>query len=86
MHSPPARAPKSQLAVDQPSTGGHWNLSKKKKKIPHVQRQRGSHRKPQQDGRKGTITIKSSPIPAGWVNHKLENNNTKEVLPLLGRF
>lgn len=24
--SPPARAPKSQLAIEQPSTGGHWNL------------------------------------------------------------
>ena len=25
------RAPKSQLAVEQPSTGGHWNLLEKKK-------------------------------------------------------
>ena len=31
----------------------------------------------------GTITIKSNPIPTVWVTHKLENNNTKEVLPLL---
>ena len=30
--------------------------------------------------------IKSHPIPAGWVTHKLENNNTKAVLPLLWRF
>ena len=29
---------------------------------------------------------KSNPIPTGWVTHKLENNNTKEVLPLLWRF
>ena len=28
----------------------------------------------------------SNPIPTGWVTHKLENNNTKEVLPLLWRF
>ena len=27
--------------------------------------------------------IKSSPIPAGWVIRKPENNNAKEVLPLL---
>ena len=24
--SPPAKAPKSQLAVEQPQTGGRWNL------------------------------------------------------------
>ena len=27
MHSSPSRAPKSQLAVEQSSTGGHWNLN-----------------------------------------------------------
>ena len=43
-------------------------------------------KKPQQDGRRGTITIKSNPIPASWVIHKLENNNTEEVLPLLWRI
>ena len=37
---------------------------------------------PQQDSRRGTITIKSNPIPTGWVTYKLENN-TKEVSPLL---
>ena len=26
---PPVRAPKSQLAVEQPPTGGPWNLPKK---------------------------------------------------------
>ena len=31
------------------------------------------------DGRRGTITIKSNPIPTGWVTHKLENNNTKKI-------
>ena len=37
--SPPARAPKSQLAVEQPSTEGHWNSPRndsthpKKKKL-----------------------------------------------------
>ena len=40
-------------------------------------------RKPEQDGRKGVIVIKSNPISAGWVTHRLENNNTKEVLTLL---
>ena len=27
--------------------------------------------------------IKSNPIRPGWVTHKLEHNNTKEILPLL---
>ena len=40
-------------------------------------------RKPMQDGRSSTITINSNPIPTEWVTHKLENNNIKEVLPLL---
>ena len=30
--------------------------------------------------------IKSDPIPAGWATHKLENGNTKDILPLLGRL
>ena len=33
-------------------------------------------------GRRGTVTIKSNPMPAGWVTHRLENN-IKEFLPLL---
>ena len=32
--------------------------------------------KPQQNGRRGTITIKSNPMPARWVIHKLKSNNT----------
>ena len=43
-------------------------------------------KKPQWDGRRDEITIKSNSIPAGWVTHKLENSKTKEVLPLLWRF
>ena len=39
-------------------------------------------KKLQQDG-KGSIMIKSNAIPTLWVTFKLENNNTKEVLPLL---
>ena len=31
----------------------------------------------------GTIMIKSNPTPSQWANHKPENNNAKEVLPLL---
>ena len=38
------------------------------------------------DGRRGAIMMTSNPIPIGWTTHKLENNNTKEVLPLLWRF
>ena len=44
--SSPAKAPKSQLAVEPPLTGGRWNPSEKKKKTPHIQRQE----KLQQDG------------------------------------
>ena len=39
-------------------------------------------KKMQQDG-KGAIMIKSNAIPTVWVTFKLENNNTKEVFPLL---
>ena len=38
-------------------------------------------KKLEEDGRRGTIMIKSSLIPAGWVIHKPENNNANEVLP-----
>ena len=37
----------------------------------------------QEDGRRGTITMKSNPLPAKWVTYRLENNNTKEILTLL---
>ena len=57
--SPPARAPKWQLAVEQPLTEGHW--SSPKNDTPHKK----TKGKPKQDGRKGTITIKSNPIPTG---------------------
>ena len=36
MYSSPARAPKLQLAVGQPLTGGRWNHQKE---VPRVQRQ-----------------------------------------------
>jgi len=78
--SPPARAPKWKLAVEPSSTGGHCNPPKKD--TPHPK----TKKKLQRDGRRGTITIKSNPMPTRWVTHKLENNNTKEVLPLLWRF
>ena len=42
--------------------------------------------KPQQNSRRGTITIKSNPIPSGWETHNLENSDMKEVLALLWRF
>ena len=74
VHSyPPARASKSQLTVELPSTGGHWNLPNKAPPSTKTN-------KLQQDGRRDTTTIKSNPIPAKWVTHKLDNNNTKEGL------
>ena len=35
--------------------------------------------RPQWYGRRSTITIKSNPITAGWVTHKLENTYTTEI-------
>ena len=43
-------------------------------------------KKPQQDGRRGTATIKSNPIPTKWLTYKLENSNTKDILSLLWRY
>lgn len=40
------------------------------KKIPHIQRQRS--RSEMVDGRRGTITIKPNPTPAGWVTQTRE--------------
>ena len=76
VHSyPPARASKSQT-VELPSRGGHWNLPKKATPSRKT-------KKLKQDVRRGTTTIKSNPIPTKWVTYKLDNNNTREVLPLL---
>ena len=36
--------------------------------------------------RRNIIMIKSNPILARWVTHKLENNNTEEILSLLLSF
>ena len=80
MHSSPsARASKLQLAVEQPLTGGCWNPPQKYIPCPKT-------KKAQWNSRRSTTTIKSNPIPAGLVTHKLENNNTKGVFPLLWRF
>ena len=46
-----------------------------KKDTPHPK----TKEKPQWDGRRGTLTIKSNCITAGWVTHKVENNYTTEV-------
>ena len=78
--SSPARAPKSQLTVKQPSTAGCCNPPKR---IIYVQRQRRSCTKMEGED---AIMIKPNPISNGWVNHRLENNNTKKVLALLWRF
>ena len=74
---PPVRTPKLQLAVEQPLTGGQWNPQKEDTPCSDTRKN------PQWDGRRGTISIKSKLKLPGWVTHKLENNNTKEVLPLL---
>jgi hypothetical protein len=76
VHSSPARAPKLPLAVELSLTRGCWNPPKKD--TPDSKTKKKLH----QDGRRGAITIKSNPIPVGWVTYKSENNNTKEVFPL----
>ena len=53
-----------------------------KKDTPHPKKKE----KPQWDGRRGTITIKSNPTTAGWVTHKLENTHITEVHPVEWRF
>ena len=81
MHSsPPMRAPKLQLAIEQPSTGGCWNPPKKDNLSPKTKK------KLQLDSRRGAITIKTNPILARWVTHRLENNNSEEMLTLLLTF
>ena len=54
-------------------------LEPTKKDTPHPR----TKEKPQQNHRRGTIKIESNLIPTVWVTHKLENNNTKEVLTVL---
>ena len=71
--SSPVRAPKLQLAVEQPSIGGHWNLSKKKKDTLCPE----TKKKLQWDGQRGVNTIKSNPIPAGWATHSLKSKSNK---------
>ena len=53
-----------------------------KKDTPHPK----TEEKPQWDGRRDAITVKSNPITAGWVTQRLENTYTKEVHPLEWRF
>ena len=57
--SPPGKTPKSQLAIEKSRTGRHWNLQKKDNPRPKT------NKKQQQDGRRGTVTIKSNPNPLG---------------------
>ena len=74
---PLVRTPESQLAARQSLTGREWNSPKK---ISHIQRQRRSHN--EMVGEAQSITVKSNPITAGWVTHRLENTYTTEVNPL----
>ena len=65
MCSSSPKAPKSQLAAEQPSTEGHWNPPKNDS--PHPQTEEKPHQDRERGGRRGTITIKSIPcLPNGW--------------------
>ena len=71
--TPLMKTPKSQLTAEQPLTKYHWNLPNR---YPTYRDEEATR-----DGRWGTITIKSNPIPSGWATRKLENNYITEVLP-----
>ena len=75
----PVRTPNLQLGAERPSTGGFWNPPQKGTTYP------GAKEKPQ-DGRRGAIRIKTNTKPAGWATHKLENKDSKVVLPRLWGF
>ena len=53
------------------------NNNNNNNKNPHPKTKKNT----QQDSRRGTITIKSNPVPPGWIIYKLENN-IKDVRPL----
>ena len=75
------KSTKTAISCWTTSTGRRWNPPKKDTPRPKTKKQ------PQWDGRRGTITINSNPIPPyGWVTHRLENSNTKEVLAVLWRL
>jgi len=62
MHAtPPVRAPKLQLSIEQPLKGVCWNPPRKDISCLKTQK------KPQQDSRWGAIMVKSNPTCAGWV-------------------
>ena len=50
-----------------------------KNDAPHPEKKK----KLQQDGRKGTNTIKPNPIPARWVTDRLENSNINSSLTVV---
>ena len=75
----PARAAKSQPAVEKLSTGRQWDLHTHTKRYHTFE----TKEKPQQNSRRGTIMIKSNPLLDRWVTHKLKNRETKEVMLLL---
>ena len=56
-----------------------WNLPKR---YLHPK----TRKKSRWDGRRGAIIIKSNPISAGWVTHKLQNSYTAEVFLLVWKF
>ena len=55
-------------------------LTKKETQYPKTKE------KPHWNCKRGAITIKSNPITAEWVTHKLENDYTTELHPMEWRF
>ena len=73
----------SALPIKTEITTTCWKTIKKKKKLQPNKKDilHMKTKKPQWDGRRGTISIKSNLTLAKWVTHKLENNYITEVLP-----
>ena len=69
-------------------TTSYWTIIDRKtleltkKDTPHPK----TKEKPQWDGRRGAIRVKSNPITGGWVTHRLVNTYTTEVHPLEWRL
>lgn len=66
---------KSQVTAEQPSA-----------KKTDIYLKRYSTSRDKEDSGRGTYSIQSNPIPAGWVAHKQENNCITEILPQVWEF
>lgn len=78
-HVPITSSESTRVATSCWTTITRRSLEPPKKMPPHPNAKAGLY----EEMGGGTITMKSNPMPAVSVTHKLENSNTKEGLPLL---